>query len=140
MAAIRGRDTKPELLIRRAMHAAGLRYRLHSRHLAGRPDLVFAQHRAVIFVNGCFWHQHNCHLFKWPGTRQEFWHEKIRRNVMNDHRVLTALGSTGWRVAVVWECSLKGRTKLDEAETMHRLASWVRSDEPAITIQGARSD
>lgn len=140
MAAIRGSHTKPEVCVRKAMHAAGLRYRLHAKYLPGRPDLVFRRRRAVIFVNGCFWHRHDCHLFKWPATRQEFWHAKIGRNVANDHKVLSALKCAGWRVAVVWECALKGRTKLDEAEAMHRLARWVRSDEPTMTIQGTRSD
>src|SRR6187551_416227 len=99
MAAIRGRNTKPELLVRKAMHAAGLRYRLHAKDLPGRPDLVFARHRAVVFVNGCFWHQHDCHLFKWPGTRLDFWREKIGRNAINDARAIAALRHAGWRVA-----------------------------------------
>src|SRR3546814_8720017 len=84
MAAIKGSHTKPELLIRKALHAAGLRYRLHVKDLPGKPDLVFPRHRAVVFVNGCFWHRHDCHLFKWPATRQDFWREKIGRNVRSD--------------------------------------------------------
>jgi len=140
MAAIRGRHTKPELLVRKAMHAAGLRYRLHARYLPGRPDLVFPRHHAVIFVHGCFWHRHDCHLFKWPRTRQDFWREKIGRNVINDEKAVAAASRTGWRVAIVWECALKGRTKLDESEAMQRLAAWVRSDDPMIVIQGVCSD
>lgn len=136
MAAIRGSHTKPELLVRKAMHAAGLRYRLHVKQLPGRPDLVFPKHRAVVFVNGCFWHQHDCHLFKWPGTRRDFWHEKIGRNAANDEKVVAILLETGWRVAIVWECALKGRTRLDETEAMQRLAGWVRSDISALTIRG----
>jgi len=136
MAAIKGRDTKPELLIRRALHTAGLRYRLHAKHLPGKPDLVFPRHRAVIFVHGCFWHQHDCHLFKWPTTRTDFWREKIGRNVVNDERATRSLLESGWRVALVWECALKGRTRLNFADAMQRLIIWIGSDEQTITIRG----
>lgn len=136
MAAIKGSNTKPELLIRRALHAAGLRYRLHVKDLPGKPDLVFPRHGAVVFVNGCFWHHHDCHLFRWPATRQGFWREKIARNVVNDERAFSALIGTGWRVARVWECALKGRTRRDFAEAMQQLASWIESDEQTITIRG----
>lgn len=136
MAAIRGSHTKPELQIRKALHAAGFRYRLHAKDLPGKPDLVLPRYKAAIFVNGCFWHHHDCHLFKWPGTREEFWREKIGRNVANDARSLQELLDAGWRVATVWECALKGRTKLDPARAMQRLASWIKSDEKTITIRG----
>ena len=136
MAAIRGTHTKPELQVRKAMHAAGLRYRLHAKNLPGKPDLVFPRHRAVIFVHGCFWHQHDCHLFRWPGTRQAFWREKLGRNVANDAKAVAALKQAGWRVAEVWECALKGRTRLDESKAMHRLAAWVRSEKPTLIVRG----
>jgi len=136
MAAIKGSHTKPELLIRRALHAAGLRYRLHSKDLPGKPDLVFPRHRAVVFVHGCFWHQHDCHLFRWPATRTDFWREKIGRNVVNDERAARSLLENGWRVAHVWECALKGRTRLNFADAMQRLVTWIGSDEQTITIRG----
>ncbi|MGD9665081.1 MAG: very short patch repair endonuclease [Novosphingobium sp.] len=136
MAAIKGRHTKPELLIRKALHAAGLRYRLHAKHLPGKPDLVFPRHRAVIFVHGCFWHEHDCHLFKWPTTRTDFWREKIGRNVVNDERAVRVLLESGWRVALVWECALKGRTRLNFADAMQRLITWIGSGEQTITIRG----
>jgi DNA mismatch endonuclease, patch repair protein len=136
MAAIKSGHTKPELLIRRALHAAGLRYRLHAKHLPGKPDLVFPRHKAVVFVHGCFWHQHDCHLFKWPATRQDFWREKIGRNITNDERAVQALRETGWRVATVWECALKGRTRPDFMEAMQRLIVWIQSDESTITVRG----
>lgn len=136
MAAIRGTDTKPELRIRRALHAAGLRFRLHVRDLPGRPDIVLPRYRAVVFINGCFWHHHDCHLFKWPATREDFWREKIGRNVENDVKAIEALRSAGWRVAIVWECALKGRTRLEEGEAVRMLISWIRSDEEIITIRG----
>lgn len=136
MAAIKGSHTKPEIQIRKAMHAAGLRYRLHVRDLPGKPDLVFPKYKAVIFVNGCFWHQHDCHLFRWPATRKEFWKAKIARNVANDARAEFSLLQNGWRIATVWECSLKGRTRLDQAQAMRSLADWVRSDQKTIAIRG----
>jgi DNA mismatch endonuclease (patch repair protein) len=137
MAAIRSGNTKPEMQVRRALHAAGLRYRLHARDLAGQPDLVLPRWRAVIFINGCFWHRHDCHLFKWPATRQEFWQEKIGRNVANDGKAVAALRAAGWRIATVWECGLKGRTRPDFSEAMQRLVAWIRSDEPLLTIRGS---
>lgn len=136
MAAIKGSHTKPELAIRKALHAAGLRYRLHAKELPGKPDLVFPRYKAVLFVNGCFWHQHDCHLFKWPASREGFWRDKISRNVSNDERAIASLKEQGWRVGVIWECALKGRTRLDSPNTMQRLASWVKSEEQTITIRG----
>ncbi|WP_327754380.1 DNA mismatch endonuclease Vsr (plasmid) [Sphingobium sp. SJ10-10] len=136
MAAIKGSHTKPELLIRKALHAAGFRYRLHAKDLPGKPDLVLPRWQAVIFVHGCFWHQHDCHLFKWPATREDFWRAKIGRNAINDDKAVRALHEAGWRVGVVWECALKGRTRLDFTEAMQRLIAWILSDERAITIRG----
>jgi DNA mismatch endonuclease, patch repair protein len=137
MAAIKGGDTKPELTVRRALHSLGLRYRLHARELPGKPDLIFPRYRAAVFVHGCFWHHHDCHLFKWPSTRTEFWQQKIGRNVANDERAIRLLQEQGWRVAVVWECALKGRTRLDAAKTMQRLAKWVTSSDILLTIKGS---
>lgn len=136
MAAIKGSHTKPELTIRKALHAAGLRYRLHAKELPGKPDLVFPRYRAVVFVNGCFWHHHDCHLFKWPATREEFWREKISRNVLNDQRAIDQLRHQGWRIATIWECALKGRARLNEVEAMQQLAAWIKSGGETITIRG----
>ena len=136
MAAVKGRDTWPELLIRKALHAAGLRYRLHAKQLPGKPDLVFPRYKAVIFVHGCFWHRHDCHLFRWPATREAFWREKIGRNVVNDERAVQILLETGWRVATIWECALKGRTRPDFGEAMQRLAAWIQTGEQTMTIRG----
>lgn len=104
MAAIKGRDTSPELIVRRQLHAAGFRFRLHRKDLPGRPDIVLPKHQTVIFVHGCFWHKHNCRYFKWPKTREEFWHHKIMANVERDRRNREKLRALGWRVLVVWEC------------------------------------
>lgn len=136
MAAIKGSNTKPELTVRRALHAAGLRYRLHVKDLPGKPDLVFPKHSAVVFIHGCFWHQHDCHLFKWPATRKDFWVQKIERNVNNDLRTIERLRQLGWRVAIVWECALKGKTRRNETETMQTLASWIKSSEESLVIEG----
>ncbi len=136
MAAIRSGNTKPELIVRQALHAMGLRYRLHVTNLPGKPDVVLARHRAVVFVNGCFWHHHNCDLFKWPATRSDFWHAKISRNVANDARAISEVRQSGWRVAVIWECALKGRTKLDVGQAMQELADWIKSPEETFSIRG----
>lgn len=136
MAAVRARDTKPELMIRRALHGAGLRYRLNVRDLPGKPDIVLPRYRAVVFVHGCFWHRHDCDLFRWPESRTEFWREKLDANAARDVKAADALEEAGWRQAVIWECALKGRKKRDFQDTMQRLIAWIRSDEQAITIGG----
>ncbi|GAA0868627.1 very short patch repair endonuclease [Brevundimonas basaltis] len=135
MSGIRGKNTKPELLIRKALHARGFRYRLHCKDLPGNPDLCLPKYRAVIFVHGCFWHGHDCHLFKWPKTRPEFWREKIGRNREVDAAAMARLQDAGWRVAVVWECSIKGRLRLaDLPEVVSEIARWLHSDEALLEI------
>ncbi|MFN3590955.1 MAG: very short patch repair endonuclease [Thermaurantiacus sp.] len=126
MAGIRGSDTRPELTLRRALHARGLRYRLHDRRLPGTPDLVLPRWRAVIFVHGCFWHGHGCRLFKWPATRSEWWREKIKANIARDIRNTAALGAAGWRVFTVWECELRS----DPAATVARVHDIVTATCP----------
>ncbi len=136
MAGIRGTNTKPELILRKGLHAQGFRFRLHDKGLPGKPDIVFPRYRAVIFAHGCFWHGHDCHLFKWPSTRPEFWQQKIGRNREVDARSEAALADAGWRRAIVWECALKGRTKLSLEEVIASCAEWLRSDEPVLEIRG----
>jgi len=137
MSAIRGKDTKPELTIRKGLHARGFRYRLHDRKLPGRPDLVLPKYNAVIFINGCFWHGHDCALFRWPGTRQEFWKEKIGANVARDQRNCTAIDDAGWRRAVIWECALKGPGRIEADEILARVADWLASGEKVLTLRGS---
>ena len=137
MAAIKGKDTKPELIIRKGLHARGFRYRLHDRKLPGRPDLVLPKYHAVIFINGCFWHGHDCALFKWPGTRQEFWKEKIGANVARDEQNYAAIDESGWRQAIIWECALKGPGRIEPDQVMNRIAAWLSSDKRNLTIRGA---
>lgn len=113
MSRIRGRDTKPEMTVRRLLHGMGYRYALHSSKLPGRPDLVFPARRKVIFVNGCFWHMHVCRAGSVvPSTRSEFWQRKRGGNVERDRSNLKALRRDGWRVLVVWECEIKNNTSL----------------------------
>ncbi|WP_370234448.1 very short patch repair endonuclease [Brevundimonas sp.] len=137
MAGIRGKNTKPELLIRKALHARGFRYRIHCKDLPGNPDLCFPKYRAVIFVHGCFWHGHGCHLFKWPNTRPEFWREKIGRNREVDARAVAELEAAGWRVATVWECALKGTGRLPLDEVIKKLRAWLENAPREIVISGA---
>ena len=136
MAGIRGENTKPELAVRSALHCLGFRFRLHRKDLPGKPDLVFPKHRAVIFVHGCFWYGHACHLFKWPKTRSEFWQQKINSNIARDRRHLLALADGGWRVATIWECTLKGRARLPMEEIAECCAGGLKSGQAEMELSG----
>lgn len=136
MSGIRGKNTKPELLLRSALHRGGLRFRLHRRDLPGRPDMTFPRYGAVLFVHGCFWHGHDCHLFKWPSSRESFWREKIAGNIERDRRQAVALEKAGFRVGIVWECALKGRTRLSLDEVVRACSRWLRSQEPGFNLHG----
>lgn len=136
MSGIRGKNTKPELALRKGLHALGFRYRLHVADLPGKPDIVFPRLHAVIFVHGCFWHGHDCPLFKWPSTRPEFWRAKIGRNRDNDTKNEVALLDFGWRLGIVWECALKGRGRLPPENVVARCADWLKSDERRLEIRG----
>ena len=126
MSAIRSKDTHPEMLIRRALHGFGFRYRLHAKNLPGRPDLVLPKWRAVVFVHGCFWHAHDCPSFRLPATRTEWWQEKLSGNALRDSRSIAALQEQGWRVAVFWECALRGDGTNKVDRRIERLARFLR--------------
>lgn len=118
MSRVRGKDSKPEWIVRRLLHERGYRYRLHARDLPGKPDIVFRRKRKAIFVHGCFWHRHEgCRRATTPATRADFWNAKFAANVERDQRALAALREAGWDVLVVWECELRDgdalATKLD---------------------------
>jgi len=130
MSGIRPKDTKPEMFIRRGLHAMGYRYRLHDRRLPGRPDLVFPGRRAVIFIHGCFWHGHDCSLFRWPGTRPDFWRAKISGNINRDARVRSELLTLGWRVLDIWECMLRGRERQDPEAVLAACAAFLDGAQP----------
>lgn len=134
MSGIRSRNTKPEKQVRSFLHRQGFRFRLHVRELPGKPDIVLPRYRAVIFVHGCFWHGHNCHIFRMPKTREEFWSNKIARNQANDSRARESLLHAGWRVGTVWECALRQGGKDTEALLLS-LAEWLRGKEKIIEIK-----
>lgn len=122
MSRVRSKDTKIELLVRRALHVRGFRYRLGGSGLPGRPDLVLPKYKSVIFVHGCFWHGHDCHLFRLPKTRTEFWRKKIESNQARDKRALEQLSQMGWHSHVVWECSLRGVNEGDQRKFFDHLS------------------
>lgn len=137
MSRIRGRNTRPEIAIRKRLFAMGFRYRLHARHLPGKPDIVFPGRKAAVFVNGCFWHHHDCHLFRLPGTRRQWWKTKLEGNRQRDRANRKDLMDRGWRVMVLWECAWRGRDremKLDRVAW--EVARWLESDEPFREIRG----
>lgn len=107
MSRIRGKDTKPEEAVRKYLFSRGLRYRKNVRHLPGCPDIVLTKYKAAVFVNGCFWHHHDCDRFKWPSSNQAYWIPKINGNVERDKWNRQLLSALGWKVIVIWECQLK---------------------------------
>ena len=132
MSGIRGKNTRPELLLRSALHHRGFRYRLHGRKLPGHPDLVLAKYKAVIFVHGCFWHRHpGCRYTTTPGTRPEFWGPKFARTIEHDAEVMQRLREDGWRIAVVWECATR---RLPIETIVDEVAAWLRSGQPYLEI------
>ena len=135
MAGIRGKDTKPELVIRSALHRRGLRFKLHDTSLPGRPDLVFPKFRAVIFVQGCFWHLHACEYFKWPASNKLFWRSKLIANAKRDTRTMEVLIGQGWRVCLVWECALR---KGDTFKISERISKWIRASDNRESRSWAR--
>jgi DNA mismatch endonuclease, patch repair protein len=126
MSRVRSADTKIEVAVRHALHRRGLRYRLGGAGLPGRPDIVLPRHRAAVFVHGCFWHGHACHLYRLPKTRTEFWQGKVEANRDRDARVIAKLEELGWHVHVVWECSLRGVDETTRERLYDELASSIR--------------
>ena len=128
MSGIRSKNTKHEVRIRKALHAAGFRYRLHRRDLPGTPDITLPRYHTVVFVHGCFWHGHDCHLFKWPSTRPEFWAAKIAGNRQRDQEARTALLKAGWRRIVIWECAIRGKYRLEFESLINQMIAWIKDD------------
>lgn len=140
MSGVRSKNTKPEMLIRQGLHALGFRFRLHDDRLPGKPDLILPRYKAAILVHGCFWHGHNCALFKWPTTRPEFWRTKIEHNKQRDLFTDVALTEQGWRIARVWECALKGPGRLPVQAVIESCAIWLKSGEPALEVIGFQNN
>lgn len=137
MSGIRGKNTKPEMLARRALFAAGYRFRLHRRDLPGAPDIVLPGRKVAIFVHGCFWHVHSgCKNGKLPSTRPEFWRGKLEGNVERDRRAIEALRSGGWRVLIIWECATRDSAVL--AAMAESLSQWIESGDPIGYISAAK--
>lgn len=136
MSRVRGRDTLPEMLIRKGLHSRGHRFRLQSRELPGRPDLVFPRRHAVVFVHGCFWHGHSCPLFRQPATRPEFWLSKIESNRARDARATEKLSALGWRRLIVWECSLRGPSRRPIDAVLDSCEAFLTGTASAAEITG----
>lgn len=109
MSKIKGKNTRPEMIVRKWLWRNGYRYRLHKKDLPGKPDIVLAKYRTVVFVHGCFWHQHTCRYFKWPNTNKAFWEKKISDTVQRDKKNYAALFESGWKCFIIWECQVKGK-------------------------------
>lgn len=138
MSRVKGKNTKPELYVRSLLHRAGFRFRLSSKNVPGKPDIILPKYKAVISVHGCFWHGHDCYRFSWPKTRKAFWRRKIEGNRERDTRYLQELNEAGWRVCVVWECSLRGRAKISNKLLKYRLVDWLASGRMTSIIKGRK--
>lgn len=134
MAGIRGRNTKPERVVRSGLHRRGFRFGLHCKNLPGTPDLVLPKYSAVIFVHGCFWHGHGCSFFKMPGSRVEFWKAKFARNMAVDQKARKKLLQDGWRVLVIWECALRGRSEAQIDALFSQVSDWLKSSRPTCEL------
>lgn len=136
MAGIQAKNTKPELMVRKALHALGFRYALHSNRLPGKPDIVMPKWRVVIFVHGCFWHRHGCAFSKMPKGNAAFWQSKLAANVARDEAVKHQLTLAGWRTATVWECATRGKRATEQFPgLMDTLCSWIRDQAGSKTIE-----
>lgn len=136
MSAIRGQNTAIELAVRKALFSKGYRYRINDSRLPGKPDMTLKQYHAVIFIHGCFWHLHNCHLFRFPNTNQDFWKQKLENNKARDTRTYETLRQAGWRILVVWECALKGKRKKDFDQLLDEIETWLHGNSIHSEISG----
>ena len=137
MSSVRAKNTKLELEVRRRLFAMGFRYRLHGKNLPGKPDMVFPKYRAVLFVHGCFWHYHGCHLSTLPNIRRSWWKKKLEGNRKRDSKVMSELKDLGWRILVIWECGFR-KPKTNRTEALDRIAEragdFLKSDRNLLKI------
>ena len=140
MSAVKASNTKPEVLVRSILHRAGFRFTLKTKQLPGRPDIYLPKFNAVIFVHGCFWHGHDCHLFKWPKTREEFWLSKITGNRLRDLKVDEDIAEVGVRSAVVWECAIRGKARRGDEYLLNELGGWLKSNQAKLVVCGLTHD
>ncbi|MDP2102098.1 MAG: DNA mismatch endonuclease Vsr [Methylotenera sp.] len=139
MAAIKASNTLPEIYIRKILFSEGFRYRLNQKNLPGKPDIVLAKHKTVVFIHGCFWHKHQCHLGSTPKTNTDFWIKKFNSNVDRDQRNVQSLLELGWNIVIIWECAIKGKFKLPENSLRSILLSSIRdSTNRLINICGSK--
>lgn len=136
MSRVKGKHTKPELLVRKALYAAGFRYRLHYKKLPGHPDIVLPKYKAIVLVNGCFWHGHKCHLGTIPATRRRFWLKKFDENRRRDQKNIRTYTEHGWRVIVIWECALKGKRSGKFDKVVARMVRFLNSSVMCAEIAG----
>ncbi len=129
MSAIKNKNTKPEMKVRKYLHARGLRYRLHKKELDGKPDLIFSKYHCALFVHGCFWHGHNgCKNFRIPKTRSDWWETKINGNVLRDQKNIESLQTSGWKPRVIWECEIR-------EDNLDRLYNAIVSGKPFLPFK-----
>ena len=139
MSGIRSRDTRHEIEIRKRLFAYGFRYRLHDTRLPGKPDIILHRYRAVVFIHGCFWHAHDCSLFRMPSTRVKFWRDKLARNREKDTANNNALRNLGWRISIIWECAFRGPGKKREKEIdaiVKKIVKWLKSGRNSLEVRG----
>lgn len=137
MAAVKSFNTEPEIYIRKTLFSMGFRYRLNQKNLPGKPDIVLAKYKTVIFIHGCFWHKHTCALASTPKTNVEFWINKLNSNAIRDQKNIQSLLNLGWRVIIVWQCSIKGKHRMNEQILKQTLTSFIcNSNSPLIEIDG----
>lgn len=139
MSGIRGKNTKIEVLVRKGLFARGFRYRINDKKLPGRPDIVLPKYKAVIFTHGCFWHGHDCSLFRLPATNREFWENKIQGNIRRDEEVKSLLLKKDWRIFSIWECTLRGKNKKSLDLVLDVVEEWIKGNTETGSISGVKN-